>query len=91
MIRLNVFIRTAASEREELLRAAKELVAASRADEGCIAYDLFESATRPDVLMICETWRDAEALAAHERTAHFAALVPQLKRLGELKAEKFAC
>ena len=86
MIRLNVFIRTAASERAELLRAAKELVAASRADEGCIAYDLFESATRP-----CETWRDAEALAAHERTAHFAALVPQLKRLGELKAEKFAC
>ena len=46
MIRLNVFIRTAASEREELLRAAKELVAASLADEGCIAYDLFERAPR---------------------------------------------
>lgn len=89
MIRLNVFIRTAEPNREELIRTAKELVAASLQDEGCIAYDLFESATRPDVAMICETWRDAEALAAHERAAHFTALVPRLERLGEMKAEKF--
>ena len=56
MIRLNVFIRTTESNREELLRTARELTAASVKDAGCIAYDIFESATRPDVLMICETW-----------------------------------
>lgn len=55
MIRLNVFIRTTESNREELVRTAKELAAASLKDEGCVAYDLFESATRSDVLMICET------------------------------------
>lgn len=55
MIRLNVFIRTTESNREELLRTARELTAASVKDAGCIAYDIFESATRPDVLMICET------------------------------------
>jgi len=53
MIRLNVFIRTTESNREELVRTAKELAAASLKDEGCVAYDLFESATRSDVLMIC--------------------------------------
>lgn len=89
MIRLNVFIRTTESNREEAVRAAKELVAASLKDEGCIAYDLFESATRRDVLMICETWNDAKALSVHEATPHFTTLVPRLQQLGEMKLEKF--
>ena len=89
MIRINVFIRTTESNREELVRTAKELAAASLKDEGCVAYDLFESATRSDVLMICETWSNAKALAAHEQASHFTTLVPRLEQLGELKIEKF--
>ena len=89
MIRLNVFIRTTDSNREELISTVKELAAASLKDEGCVAYDLFESATRRDVLMICETWSDAKALAAHEQASHFTTLVPRIHPLGELKAEKF--
>mgnify|MGYP000843768396 CR=1 FL=1 len=88
MIRLNVFIRTTESNREELVRTAKELVAASLKDEGCVAYDLFGSATRGDVLMICETWSNAKALAAHEQAPHFTTLVPRLEQLGELKISK---
>ena len=89
MIRLNVFIRTTESNREELLRTTRELTAASVKDAGCIAYDIFESATRPDVLMICETWSDAKALTAHEQTPHFTTLVPKLRQLAEMKTEKF--
>ena len=89
MIRLNVFIRTTESNREELIATARELVAASLKDEGCVAYDLFESSTRRDVLMICETWSDAKALAAHEVTSHFTTLVPRMEQLGEVKIEKF--
>ena len=89
MIRLNVFIRTTESNREELIATARELVAASLKDEGCVAYDLFESSTRRDVLMICETWSDAQALAAHEQAAHFTTLVPRIQQLGEMKIEKF--
>ena len=44
MLRLNVFIRVAAENRAAALQAAKELVAASLSDKGCIAYDVFESA-----------------------------------------------
>ena len=63
MIRLNVFIQVSAENRAAVLESAKELVAYSLKDNGCIAYDVFESATRSDVLMICETWKDAESLS----------------------------
>lgn len=89
MIRLNVFIQTSAANRTEAAETAKELVAASLKDEGCVAYDLFESSTRPDVLMICETWKDEASLAAHEATPHFTTLVPKLESLAALKLEKF--
>ncbi len=89
MIRINVFIRTTESNREALIETGKELVAASLKDQGCVAYDLFESTTRRDVLMICETWSDAKALVAHERAPHFTTLVPRLEQLGEMKIEKF--
>ena len=86
MIRLNVFIRTTDSNREELISTVKELAAASLKDEGCVAYDLFESATRRDVLMICATWRDAKAHAAHAQASPFTPLVPRNPQTGQLKA-----
>ena len=52
MIRLNVFIQVEKQNREAVVALAKELVVASLQDNGCVAYDLFESATRADVLMI---------------------------------------
>lgn len=89
MIRLNVFIQVNESNRSAALATAQELVAQSVKDNGCIAYDVFESATRKDVLMICETWKDAESLLAHEKAEHFVTLVPKLQELGAMKLEKF--
>ena len=39
--------------------------------------------------MICETWKDAESLSAHEKAEHFVTLVPKLQGLGAMKLEKF--
>lgn len=89
MIRLNVFIQVEESKKAELVGVAKELVAASVKDQGCIAYDLFQSETRADVLMICETWTDDEALKAHEQSTHFTTLVPRMQALAAMKIEKF--
>ena len=89
MIRLNVFIQVSEENRPAALETAKELVEKSLKDNGCIAYDIFESATRSDVLMICETWKDAESLSAHEKAEHFVTLVPKLQGLGAMKLEKF--
>lgn len=89
MIRLNVFIQVDGKNHDAVVAAAKELVAASLKDQGCIAYDLFQSATRPDVLMICETWADAASLSAHEAASHFTTLVPRIQSLAAMKLEKF--
>lgn len=90
MLRINVFIKVAEKDRDAVLDAAKKLVEASLKDEGCIAYDIFESATRKDVFMICETWRDESALAAHESAGHFVQYVPKIQDLAEMKTEKFS-
>ena len=83
MIRLNVFIQVSEENRPAALETAKELVEKSLKDNGCIAY------TRSDVLMICETWKDAESLSGHEKAEHFVTLVPKLQGLGAMKLEKF--
>ena len=89
MLRLNCFFQANEGKYDEALQAAIALTAASLKDEGNIAYDTFESATRPDVFMICETWQNAEVLAAHEKTAHFAQYVGIIQELAEMKLEKF--
>lgn len=88
MIRLNVFIQVSDENRAALVEAGKELVAASLKDAGCIAYDLFESSTRKDVFMICETWADEASLEAHSKSAHYTTLVPKIESLAKLKLEK---
>ena len=89
MIRLNVFVHVGETNREKAIEASKELTACSLKEEGCIAYDTFESSTRHDVFMICETWQNAEVLAAHEKSAHFAKYVGIIQELAEMKLEKF--
>ena len=89
MIRLNVFISVEGVNLNKVLEAAKELTAFSVKEDGCIAYDVYESATRPNVLLICETWKDSEALAAHEKTGHFVKNIVVLQNFSEIKLEKF--
>lgn len=89
MLRLNVFIQVSEGNKAEVGKTAKELVAASLKDKGCIAYDFFKSATREDVYMICETWTDEASLKAHSESAHFTTLVPKIESLAAMKLEKF--
>lgn len=89
MIRLNVFLLVEDANRAKVLEASKELTANSVKEEGCIAYDVFESATRPTVLLICETWKDAETLANHEKSGIFIKNIAILKEFASIKIEKF--
>lgn len=88
MIRLNCFFQANEGKYAEALEAAKALVAASQGDQGCIAYDVFESATRPGIFLICETWTDAAALAEHSAAPHFAKYLGVMEQCGTLKLEK---
>lgn len=53
--------------------AIAEMVAASNAEDGCLAYSFTTDVLDPTVLHIVEKWRDEAALAAHFATPHMAA------------------
>lgn len=89
MLRLNCFFKANEGRYSEALEAAIALTARSLNHKGCIAYDVFESATRPDIFMICETWENAEVLDAHAATPEFAEYVGIMEQCGALKLEKF--
>lgn len=90
MIRLNCFFQAGdADQYKEALRAAIALTEQSRKHAGCVAYDVFQSATRSDVFMICETWADQASLYAHSATPEFAKYVTRMQQCGQLKLEKF--
>jgi quinol monooxygenase YgiN len=54
-----------------------------------VAYDVFASATRKDIFMICETWQNQEVLDKHSATPEFAENVGIMQRCGTLKLESF--
>ena len=64
----------AAPEATDAIREAlTTLVAASRQDEGCLSYDLYESGAAPGVFVTVEEWTGQDALDAHMQTPHIAA------------------
>ena len=61
------------SAMEPARAAIADMVAASNAEEGCIAYAFTQDVLDPSVLHIVEKWQDEAALAAHFATPHMAA------------------
>lgn len=47
-----------------------EMMAASRAEDGCLAYGYAEDVADPGLIHVFEHWRDLAALEAHFRTPH---------------------
>lgn len=59
---------------ESVIRDAfTTLVTASREEDGCLAYDLFESTAAPGTFFMIEAWRSQVDLDAHLQTTHIAA------------------
>lgn len=58
---------------EPAMAAIAAMVAASNAEEGCIAYAFTQDLLEPGVIHIVEKWKDEAALAAHFATPHMAA------------------
>ena len=89
MIRLNCFFEAKEGKYNEAFNAAVALVAESQKQEGCVLYDIYESGTRKNSFMICETWASQELLDAHSASAPFKLYVPQILACGEMKIEQF--
>lgn len=89
VIRINCLVEVTPETRDSVVALTRELVEASRQDSGNIDYDLYESATRPNSLIIFETWPDQASLDKHSAAPHFTRLVPQLGEIVQSTLQKF--
>lgn len=59
--------------RAELIAAARDAIAATHKEDGCVAYDLHESVSDPHKLVFVEEWDSAERLPVHSKSEHMRA------------------
>ena len=71
MLILSVVVRVPAAEVEALRPHMRKIIAASRAEPGCIFYSLAEDVAEPGVIRAFEIYRDDDALKAHGASEHF--------------------
>jgi quinol monooxygenase YgiN len=83
-VALVVVFRAAPGKIDDLRSALLDLTVATRAEEGCVLYDLHEDVNDPDVLAFYEVWASPAAHAAHDETEHVTGFVA---RFDELLAE----
>jgi quinol monooxygenase YgiN len=79
-----VAVLTARSEKMEQLRTLLEdLVEASRAEPGNLAYDLWQDTSDPARFVLDELYVSAEAVIEHRSTPHFQAYLTKVNDLAE--------
>ncbi|MBN3725343.1 putative quinol monooxygenase [Burkholderia sp. Ac-20379] len=66
---------------DALAEAAERVAGPSREEAGCLGYVAYRDTDRADRIVFIERWRDRDAIAQHERTPHFQALVAAVKPL----------
>lgn len=65
-------VSTDADKREALVRIGEAVAAASRDEEGCISYRLYEATDLETEFVFVEEWESSEALKRHFQTPHIA-------------------
>ena len=74
-------VRAKAGQESRLRQEMQRLLAPTRAEAGCISYDLHQSQSDPALFVFYENWASQAALDAHFQTPHMQAhlnLVPDL-------------
>ncbi|MCW3838491.1 antibiotic biosynthesis monooxygenase [Micromonospora yasonensis] len=69
------FFTIKAGEEAAVGKCHLEMVAISRAEPGCLGYDLYQSVEEPSVMFLYENWTDQAALDNHMNTSSFYRIV----------------
>jgi quinol monooxygenase YgiN len=56
---------------EKMKALLSAMVAPSKAEDGCIFYEIFQYENQREKFMAVETWRDEAALDGHKASAHY--------------------
>ncbi len=88
MIHVIAIITAKPGQREAILAAVRDNLAAVRAEKGCIEYGpaidadgigAFQTKAGSDTFFVIEKWQDADALKAHAAAPHMAAYSAKVK------------
>jgi quinol monooxygenase YgiN len=66
---------TDAARRAELVRIGQAVAAASRVEQGCLSYRLYEDTEVDNEFVFVEEWESQHALQRHFATSHIAAFM----------------
>jgi len=72
--------------KDEVLKAIKVVVDATRKEPGCIFYDVFEDLRNPLKFVFIETWKSQAAIDSHNKAAHFNDFVKAVEGKATLEA-----
>lgn len=56
--------------RDEAVELVQALAEASRSEDGCLCYEVYLQADRPEVIVVWQQWRSLEALESHFASDH---------------------
>lgn len=71
-----------AGKEEDLKRHLLSLAGPTRAEAGCVTYDLYESPEQAHEFMRYEIWASPDALEAHKKTPHLRASFEKRQKEG---------
>jgi len=72
--------------KDDVLKAIKTVVDATRKEPGNIFYDVFEDVRNPFKFVFIETWKSQSAIDFHNNTAHFNDFVKAVEGKATLEA-----
>lgn len=84
-------VRAKAGQQARLRQELQALVTPTRAEPGCVCYDLHESNTEPGLFVFYETWKGDVDLDAHFQTPHMLAFHGKAPDLVEGAVELTKC
>ena len=88
-VRLVVTFQAAPGRGGELAQAMKARCEVSRQDAGCEQFEVFQSASDPDKMVLLELWKDQAALDAHAKLQAGRPPLPEGLRLGAGEREDY--
>lgn len=87
MIHIKARLDVKPDQLETFLELSKPLIAASVAEAGNISYELAQVVGNTHAFYFLEKWKDEDAIATHNETAHFKAFSTKIDSLFEKQPE----
>ena len=83
MIVINAEFYIMPEQKQQFLNEISELIQASKQEEGCLSYQLYQAITDENNFVMVEKWENPQAIELHNATSHlqeFAKKVPNYSR-----------